>query len=380
MEKLVIIGANDFQNQLILKAKSMGFETHVFAWAEGAVGEKTADHFYPVSIVEKEKILEVCKEIKPSGVVSIASDLASITVNYLMENLGLVAFNTQECVKCSTNKYEMRKAFKKAGIPIPKFQSVSSIDEVDLEGYTFPVIVKPTDRSGSRAITKILKKEELLAAVNSAIENSFEKRAIIEEFIKGIEYSCECISFNGKHQFLALTRKFTTEAPHFIETGHRQPSGVSDKMLKKVIETVYSALTALGVKYGASHSELRIDSNGNIRLIEIGARMGGDCIGSDLVHLSTGYDFVKMVIDVAVGNQPDMTKDECLGNSAILFIFTKADLEKLERVKKEYGDCIYRISEIEPIESHDVVDSSSRHGYYILTSDSKEKIDRILEL
>ena len=67
-KKLVIIGANDFQNQLILKAKEKGFETYAFAWRDGAVGEKTADHFYPISIVEKEQILEECRKIKPDGI------------------------------------------------------------------------------------------------------------------------------------------------------------------------------------------------------------------------------------------------------------------------------------------------------------------------
>ena len=53
-KKLVVIGANDFQNQLILKAKELGVETHVFAWQDGSIGEKTADFFYPISIVEKD--------------------------------------------------------------------------------------------------------------------------------------------------------------------------------------------------------------------------------------------------------------------------------------------------------------------------------------
>ena len=61
MKKIVIIGANDFQNQLIVKAKEMGFETHVFAWADGSVGEHTADYFYPISIMEVDKIIEKCK-------------------------------------------------------------------------------------------------------------------------------------------------------------------------------------------------------------------------------------------------------------------------------------------------------------------------------
>ena len=45
MKKIVIIGANDFQNQLILKAKEMGFETHVFAWQDGSIGERDCGPF-----------------------------------------------------------------------------------------------------------------------------------------------------------------------------------------------------------------------------------------------------------------------------------------------------------------------------------------------
>ncbi len=67
---------------------------------------------------------------------------------------------------------------------------------------------------------------------------------------------------------------------------------------------VFSALDSLNIRFGASHSELKIDG-GKIYFIEIGGRMGGDRIGSDLVFLSTGYDFVKAVIDFAVGNKLD---------------------------------------------------------------------------
>ena len=103
MKKIVIIGANDFQNQLILKAKEMGFETHVFAWKEGAVGERTADYFYPISIVETEQILEKCREIKPDAVASIASDLANITVSKVASGQGLTC-NNQEIIRLSTKK------------------------------------------------------------------------------------------------------------------------------------------------------------------------------------------------------------------------------------------------------------------------------------
>ena len=101
-KKIVIIGANSFQNPLILKAKALGYETHVFAWQDGSIGERTADHFYPISIVERDVILEKCREIQPDAVASIGSDLAMLTVNYVAGKLGLPC-NSMECTEISTN-------------------------------------------------------------------------------------------------------------------------------------------------------------------------------------------------------------------------------------------------------------------------------------
>ena len=69
-KKLAIIGAALFQEPAILKAKAMGLETHVFAWEAGDPGEKMADFFYPISIREKEEILEKCREIGIDGIVT----------------------------------------------------------------------------------------------------------------------------------------------------------------------------------------------------------------------------------------------------------------------------------------------------------------------
>lgn len=102
-------------------------------------------------------------------------------------------------------------------------------------------------------------------------------------------------------------------------------------------------------------------------IIEIGARMGGDCIGSDLVQISTGYDYVKMVIDVAVGKAPDFTKVTNPTKATIKFIFTEKDLEEMENFKKENPKKIYRISELDRENIGKTVDSSTRVGYYITT-------------
>ena len=383
MKKIVIIGAGEFQIQLIEKAKELGYETHVFAWEEGAVGKEISDYFYPISIVEKELILDKCKDIKPECVVSIGSDLAVLTVNYISRELGLNA-NPEEVDLIATNKYEMRKAFQEANVEIPKFVKTNQVSEKiysELKKFRFPLIVKPTDRSGSRGIRKVNSLEEVDEAVHAAVKESFEKYTIIEEYVEGNEYSCESISFEGQHYILAFTKKYTTGSPDFIETAHIQPSDIPEDLKDIIICEIKKAVDALHIKTGARHCEFKLSNSGEVRIIEIGARMGGDCIGSDLVKISTGYDYIKMVIDTAKGEQPDFSIISSPKWAFVRFIFNKSDYEMVKAIKELNPDLLYRYSVSDDIGTHKVTDSSSRFGYFILSSenmgDLKEYIPKI---
>lgn len=374
MKKIVIIGANDFQRPLIQKAKEMGYETHVFAWKDGATGAQDADRFYDISITEKEQILKICREINPEGVVTIGSDLANITVQYLAQRLGLTG-NTESCIKKSTNKFLMREAFQRAGIPVPFFQEAEA--GMEIIPPHFPVIVKPTDRSGSRAITKVEKQEDLTEAIQNAISQSFEKKAIVEEFLSGVEYSVETISYKGIHKCLAITKKFTTGSPHYIEVGHLQPAPISKELYAEIEKTVFKALDALEIEYGPAHSELRVDDKQKIHIIEIGSRMGGDCIGSDLVPLSTGCDYVRMTIDIACGRPPKIP-EKISSQAAIRFLMSEKDLEHLERIKQYHIECIKKMVVPEQITDSPIVDSGSRLGFYILQAESEKQMEELL--
>ncbi|MBQ6151382.1 MAG: ATP-grasp domain-containing protein [Mogibacterium sp.] len=364
-KNIAILGASYHQMPLIERAKEMGYCTHVFAWAADDVGEKAADHFYPISITEKEEILEKCREIGIEGICSISSDLAMIAVNYVGNELGLNC-NTMECTEKSTNKHKMRLAFEKNGDPSPKSIQVDADSDLTGIDISYPAIVKPTDRSGSRGIYKISSKEEIPAAVKGALEQSLEKKALIEEFAEGDEYSVEYISYKGKHHFLAVTKKYTTGAPHFIETGHLEPAPVSDELKKKIQAVVEHALDTLEIKNGASHSEIKIDDEGRIRIIEIGGRMGGDCIGSDLVMYSTGYDFVRMVINVACGDEPDFTPVCEPFAVESVFIFDQDDLDEFNRIKEEEPERIVRVVDLDLDLLGSATDSSTRAGCYII--------------
>lgn len=298
---LAIIGASYLQLPLVKKAKEMGLHSICFAWAEGAVCKDEADEFYPISIVEKERILSICREKQIDGICTIASDVAAPTVAYVAEKMGLVG-NSYDAAVTANNKFLMRNAFSKAGVLCPKYQIVTSLDEINNMDYSFPLIVKPTDRSGSLGITKVERLEDLQNAVETALQCSFKHEAIIEEYVEGREISVEFISYHGVHHPLQITDKVTTGAPHFVELEHHQPADLTRRQFDEIYDLTKKALDALDVTNGASHSEYKITSDGRIYVMEIGARMGGDFIGSDLVQLSTGYDYLEGVIDVALGN------------------------------------------------------------------------------
>lgn len=386
-KKLAIIGASAFQVPLIVKAKELGVETHVFAWASGDVGEAIADYFYPISITEKDDILRHCQEINVDGVATIGSDLANVTVAYVAEKMGFVS-NSVECVYKSTNKHAMRRCFEENGDPSPKSIKVASVTSELPEELSYPVIVKPADRSGSRGITRVNSAEELQMAIAGALNVSFSKEVLVEEYFEGKEYSVEYLSWEGKHYFLALTEKFTTGAPNFIETGHLQPARVPVGVEEKVKRIAEAALTHLGVAYGASHTEIKINQNGEIALIEIGSRMGGDCIGSHLVQLSTGIDFVGAVAEIALGKKPGVIeKLELLagqdvsfaeiarkGAAGIRFVFSSEDINVLNTIKKENPECLV-LENIEGDTSKAITDSSTRYGFYIFSSNKFEDIE-----
>ncbi len=376
MKKLAIIGASYLQEPLIEKAKGMGLETHVFAWQTGDIGEHSADYFYPISIVEKDKILEKCREIGIDGICSIASDLASITVNYVAQNMNLTG-NSMECTLRSTNKHSMRQCFEKNGDPSPKSFLVGPASDLHGIKLNYPIIVKPTDRSGSRGITKLYDPGKLEAAIDFAESEGFEKKALVEEFAEGQEYSIECISRHGIHHFLTMTLKYTTGYPHYIETGHLEPAPADEETLERVKKVVFHALDTLMVTDSASHSELKIDSQGNISIIEIGARMGGDFIGSTLVPLTTGIDFTRNVILTALGEELDLTTSHDVSPAAVRFIFGQKDIEAFDRLNADHPDWVV-LKDIHPIEIRDVTDSASRLGCYVFRAPTVEQLQKYM--
>ena len=367
--RLMILGTNEYQNPVIIRAKELGYETHVYGLQRGEIGEKTADFFHPVDVCDYKKMWEEVEILNPCGIVSICSELVLHTMNYLLRKRGIPC-NSEWTEQISTDKYLMRKAMKEGGVESPNFMLVTDkmrMEDIEssITGFSFPLICKPVDLSSSRGVFKIENREGLKEALDYALEWSKKKEVILEEFIEGPEYSGESIAYQGKYKLLAITEKHTTGAPHFVETGHRQPARLSEEMRTKVEQTLYKAFAAMKIEYGAIHPEFRITKDGKIYFMEIATRMGGDCIGTDLTPLSSGYDFMGMVINICQGKAPDFTKIREPKTAEIHYIMKPSDLEEYERVLKEEPDTIWRASAIKPLSTKPVLKSADRAGYYI---------------
>ncbi len=367
--RLMILGTNEYQNPLILRAKELGYETHVFGLPRGEIGEKTADFFYPVDILDYVRLWEECERLNPCGVASICSELAMHPMNYLLRRMEIPC-NSVETEILTTNKYLMRKAMQDGGVDSPNFMLVrmgQSVEEVETiaKDFVYPLIIKPCDLSSSRGVFKIETPAQLEEGMAYALGWTKTGEAVLEEFIEGPEYSGESIAYEGNYKLLAITEKSTTGAPHFVETGHRQPARLSPMMAAKVEETLYKAFRALDIRYGAIHPEFRITPDGRILFMEIATRMGGDCIGTDLVPLSSGYDFIGMVIDICCGHAPGMRKIHSPRIACNHYIITPEDLTRFNELKKLAPQQIWRHSDIGPISENPILKSADRAGYYI---------------
>ena len=366
MKKLAVIGASYLQLPVVKKAKEMGIEVHCFAWREGAVCADVADYFYDISTIDKEAILKECQRIGIDGIVTIASDVAVLTVNYVATHMQLPG-NDDSYSEVVTNKFRMRECFLQSAIPSPRFCLVKEGQGFDAaKAFRFPVIVKPTDRSGSRGVEKVLTIDQLPEAIDRAMNESFAHEAIVEEFVEGREISVECISWQGQHHLLQITDKVTTGEPYFVELEHHQPTTLPADIVGKIKTIVPQALDALHIRYGASHSEIKITPDGELFFIEIGARMGGDFIGSDLVRLSTGYDFLQGVIEVALGDfhEPQLTSGHYSG-----VYFLSAETAWLQPMIEHATDMpdVVEAEITDPTLRH-IESSSDRSGYLIYQS------------
>ena len=322
MKKLLIIGASVLQVPAIKRAKELGFYVGVIDYNPNAIGIPLADEYFNVSTIDIEGVSKVATQFCPDGILTLATDMPMRAIAVACERLGLSGISYDTAIK-STDKGEMIKAFQECGVEHPWYFILSNPVEVDsiLDKISFPCISKPTDNSGSRGVMLIHNEKELRDALVYSSQNGRSGGVIVEEYLEGSEVSVEIITIEGIPHVLNVTDKLTTGAPHFVEMGHSQPSRIEEDNLIKIRDLACRAVKAVGIQNGPAHVEIMLTKEGP-KMIELGARMGGDCITTHLVPLSTGIDMIEATIRLACGEKPNIQKKYDKG-SAIRYLKSK---------------------------------------------------------
>lgn len=369
-KRIMILGASILQLPAILKAREMGHETFTVDKDTNAVGCKYADECLGISTNDIHNVFKAAKQLKIDGIMTLASDMPMRTVAYVSDKLGLTGISNETAIKV-TDKVRMRDALLNAGVPIPDYYEIKDLETFIRKSKSFQnkFILKPTDSSGSRGICLIENHRDKIHLKNVfdyCMSYSKRRALIMEEYMEGPEVSVEALTYNGVSDILAITDKVTTGKPRFVEIGHSQPSTLLGEVKFDVENITQKAILAVGINSGPSHTEIIITKEGP-RVIELGARMGGDNIATHLVPLSTGVDMVGACINIALGQPPDLYEKVNLG-SAIRYLKTKPGC-----IKNIYGiedakaiDGIVEVYVDKSIgEKIEETENSSRIGYVI---------------
>lgn len=386
MKKIMVLAAGLLQIDVIEKAKSMGYYVLAVDGNPKAPGFNVADKAICADIVNEETMLKIARDEHVDGVIHPCSEVSMAVMGRINDELGLSGISREQAI-CATNKHLMRKAFEKGNAPSPK--SILAQDAEDAwsrlqNEFDTDAILKPSRNSGSRGIAKVsrnMDKGDFIRAYDEALSESRDHSVLIEQFIEGPEFSIEMIVWRGDIHVLTVTDKKTTGAPHFVELGHNQPSCFSATNVETLKAAAVAGVRALGVNNCACHAEAKL-MNGKAYLMEVGARLGGDFISTELTHLSTGVDMVAAAIDVALGVEPDLSaKEEPKGVCIRYFCPKPGKLVSISNTEVLNNPHVY-LWEIYPKEGDvipAVTSSLCRSGHVIVTEKTPQKAIELAE-
>ena len=299
-----MLGGGFLQCFAIRKAKEMGYAVHCLDADPNAMGFQIADEYAVINIIDQEGCLAYAKQHQVDGVLTAATDFSVLTMSYIAQEMTLPGVN-YDSAKMIKNKAQVRKCLYEAKADDTGYSyEIGSLEEIPeiLPQIKFPIMMKPVDGSGSRGASKVETAKDFSKAVEFAMSGSITHRAVAEPFIDGKEYGVESFVDNGVIQVLAVMQKDMTEPPYYAELGHAIPSGLDEELEVKVKECVRRALLALNVNHGSVNMDLLITNGGNVHIVDVGARMGGNLIGSHIIPMGTGIDYMGNMIRAAMGD------------------------------------------------------------------------------
>lgn len=307
-KKLMLLGGLRYLLPVIESAHQLGYYVITCDYLPNNIAHKYSDEYHNVSIIDKEAVLTLARELQIDGIMSFAVDPGVITAAYVQEQMGLPAFGPYESVCILQNKDRFRNFLTQHGFNVPKAKGFASIEDAMSEKYWYPwpVIVKPTDSAGSKGVTRVDSWEDLRPALEIAFEHSLSKRIIIEEFIEksGCSSDTDSFSVDGELKFVSFSaQRFDEHASNpYTPSAYSWPSTMSLIQEEELTSEIQRLLKLLGMRTSIYNIETRVGTNGKPYIMEVSPRGGGNRL-AEMLRFATGVDLITNAARAAVGDE-----------------------------------------------------------------------------
>lgn len=303
----MLLGGLRYLIPVIDAAHRLGYYVITCDYLPNAIAHKYSDEYHNVSIIDREAVLSLARKLQIDGIMSFAVDPGVVTAAYVQEQLKLPAFGPYESVCVLQNKDRFRQFLTDNGFNVPKAKGFSDIHEAltNLDGFQWPLIVKPTDSAGSKGVVRVNKEEEMEGALQYAMKHSISKRVIVEEFIekKGCSSDTDCFSVDGQLRFVSFSaQRFDEHASNpFTPAAYSWPSTFTEEQEAHLVSEIQRLLKLLGMRTSIYNIETRIGLDGKAYIMEVSPRGGGNRL-AEMLRYATGVDLITSAVRAAVGD------------------------------------------------------------------------------
>lgn len=306
-KKLLLLGGLRYLLPVIESAHKQGYYVITCDYLPDNIAHKYSDEYRNVSIIDKEAVLDLARELEIDGIMSFAVDPGVVTAAYVQEQLGLPG-NPYESVLILQNKDRFRDFLALHGFNVPWAKGYASVEEAweDKEALRYPVIVKPTDSAGSKGVSRVDGEEELDGALENAMAHSISGKIIVEEFIEkvGCSSDSDCFSVNGELKFVSFSaQRFDVHASNpYTPSAFSWPSTMTKSQEDELASEIQRLLHLLGMRTSVYNVETRIGKDGKAYIMEVSPRGGGNRL-SEMLRYATGVDLITNAVRAAVGDE-----------------------------------------------------------------------------
>jgi len=298
---ILILGTNSGQLDLIKYMKSINWYVVSCSYRGGEIGESFSDAFHLIDIKDVEAVKNLALKINADLVYSVSSDVAMTTAVQVSEELSLPHFFNSDLIELFNHKQELRKHLNKYNLGKVEFV-ITNENSQEINWNHYPCIVKPTDSQGQRGVQKIETSKELSEAINIAQKASLSNTAIIEEYLDGVEVSCNVLVNKGKIVFDILSERLVYDGKYMgIPRGHLIPCvNVTNEEQKEALKLVHDIIKSLEIENGCLYFQMKVTSTG-VKVIEIAPRLDG-CHMWRLIENSTDQNYLASTVQTLLGS------------------------------------------------------------------------------